>query len=137
MRRTQQYTYDLSRSNFESHKCHDYSNKFTTGILLDIQKDLRKFTFHMRMDTVDISDFFPVNDDETLEKFLDKDHPDWQLRKRGFYHLLYNTLSTNPKKFAAALLHTVFTRNFISKHKWPGQGYEFIPLYIIYIDKLV
>lgn len=117
-----QNTNDLCRSNFESHKCNEFSNKTVIGMLSAIQKDMKQFSFHMRMDTVDVSEFFPLESNAQLQRFLDRSHEEWPLRRRGFYHLLFTTVTKEPKRFASALLHTLFTRTFIHEHKWQYNG---------------
>lgn len=91
-------------------------------MLIDLKTDMKQFTFHVMLETTDISDVFPLEDAENLNKFLAQDE-DWPKRKRSFSHLLFNTLSKKPRKFASALLHTLFSRTFIQNHKWPSPGY--------------
>lgn len=91
-------------------------------MLQEIKDEIRQFSYHMRMDTNDVSDFFPLKDPGSLSAFMDKTHPDWDARKHGFYHLLFTTLTNKKKKFARALLHTIFTRQFIATHRWPQPG---------------
>ena len=91
-------------------------------MLKEIKEDLKQYTFHQKMDTNDVSDFFPIKSEESLKSFLDRKHQDWNARKHGFYHLLFTTITKKKKKFAKALLHTVFDRQFIATHWWPQAG---------------
>ena len=91
-------------------------------MLQDIKDGMLQFSYHMKMDTIDISSFFPVKDEESLQLFMDRKHPDWNARRHGFYHLLFTALTKKKKKFAKALLHTVFSREFIGGHRWPQPG---------------
>lgn len=98
--------------------------KKVVDMLVEIKEDMKQFTFHLRMETCDMSDFFPLKDHDTLNRFLDKSHEDWTMRRKGFYHLLFTTVTRNKKKFGTALLRILFSREFIANHKWPYPGYD-------------
>lgn len=53
----------------------------------EIKKDMMKYNFHMRMDTVDLNNYFPVKSDEDIDRFLEQDE-EWNLRKKvfNFFH---------------------------------------------------
>ena len=91
-------------------------------MLHEVKDGIKQFCFHVKMDTNDVSDFFPLRDEHSLALFMDKNHPDWNSRKHGFYHLLFTAITNKKKKFAKALLHTIFTRHFIADHHWPQEG---------------
>lgn len=113
----------MVRANYERGKCNDVFQKKVLGLLNEIKDDMKKYSFHMQMDSTDLSEFFPLKNKHDLAKFMDRDHEEWPLRRRGFYHLLFTTVSQTKKKFASGLLHTLFSRNFIKEHKWPYYGY--------------
>ena len=79
-------------------------------------------TFQKAMAGCDISDFFPVEKQEQLEAFMDKDHPQWEERKTEFFNFLYTIASRNKKGFATGLIKAIFSRQYISKAKWPSYG---------------
>lgn len=47
----------------------------------EIKTCLLEFNFHIRMDTVDISDYFPLQTDEQLSRFMKADD-EWNQRKK-------------------------------------------------------
>ena len=135
MRRNAHNTCDTVRANFDKLSINEYNVTKIMDMLSDIKDDMRKFNFHMRMDTVDISDFFPLKSDADMKNFMDKSHEDWPMRRRGFHHLLFTTVTKSKKKFSTALLHTLFTRQFIANHKWPFSGYDIIIIIMFFFLK--
>lgn len=115
-------SHEISRACLEKHNCSEYYMKTMLAMVREIKDDMKQFTFHMRMDSVDLSEFFPLNTDDDVKRFMDRDDEEWPLRRRGFYHLLYTTVTTQKKKFASGLLHTLFTRSYIANHRWPYPG---------------
>lgn len=106
----------------------------------EIKKHLIQYNFHMKMDTVDLSEYFPLKTDAQLKKFMQHDD-EWNLRKKecfnyhtfrlfliitiipqAFNQLLFNAVTKKTTTFATALLHVLFSRDFIRDHKWPGSG---------------
>ena len=83
---------------------------------------VKKSTFQDNMKGCDISDFFPVEKNEQLELFMDRNHPEWNERKVEFYNFLYTIASNIKKGFARGLIKALFTRDYISKAKWPSFG---------------
>ena len=127
MRRNMFNTNDIVKCHLDKLGCNDNQLKTIISMLKEIKEDMSKYNYHMKMDSTDISDFFPLKSEGDIKKFMDKSHDEWPLRRRGFYHLLFTTVTKNKKKFATALLHTVFTRDFISNHRWPQPGYNWLP----------
>ena len=122
MRRNVHGTNDIVRSNHDKLIYNECNMKTLMGMMREIKEDLLKFTFHMRMDYCDVGNFFPLKSDQDLQNFLDRSNPDWLLRMKGFNHLLYTTVTNNKRRFGVALLHTLFTRSYISSHGWPLPG---------------
>ena len=120
MRRNVHANAETGRSSHGKLTTNEVNMNLVIGMLKEIKDDMKQYLFHMRMDCVDVSVFFPLKDDESLRNFMDRDHAEWHLRQKGFYHLLFTTVTKSKKKFSTALLHTLFTRNFIKTHKWPG-----------------
>lgn len=83
---------------------------------------VQKATFQENMRGCDISEFFPVENNEQLELFMDRDHPEWEARKAEFYHFLFTIASNIKKGFARGLIKALFTREYISSAKWPAFG---------------
>ena len=52
----------------------------------EIKHHLVQYNFHVKMDTVDISPYFPLKTDADLEKFMNDDD-EWTNRKKESIHL--------------------------------------------------
>lgn len=72
------------------------------------------------MRKVNIFEFFPIPDAETLTKFLKKD-VEYEDRKQQFYSVLIPTISDDKKKFCNALFTMVFSLEYILEHRWPTE----------------
>lgn len=112
----------MNRFGIQKHKSNEVLLQTILDEVRDVKRDMKQYTFHLKMKYVDISDFFPLESDEKLEEFLDKTHEEWESRKTSFYDLLYNAVTDKRKRLACALLHLLFTRDFIRDHKWPMSG---------------
>lgn len=123
MRRNIHSTNDIVRSNHERLLCNEQTNKIVIEMLKDIKEEMRQYNFHIKMETADVGKYFPLDCDEDLQEFMDRGHPEWPSRMKGFYHLLFTTVTQKKRRFGGALLHALFTRNFISCHRWPFPGY--------------
>lgn len=69
------------------------------------------------------ADFFPANDNSTIQKFLVRDS-EFPKRKESLYFLLYGCATDAPKTFSDALISTVFTREYTETHVWPLGRYN-------------
>lgn len=98
------------------------------GILEDIQSSLTRLTSNLVMKKkIDISNYFPINNDAGVAKFLDKSDGLFLEKRDEFEHLLFCHVTKNLKlkrSFEANFLSIVFTRDFISSHRWPGPRYQ-------------
>lgn len=77
--------------------------------------------FDMRK-KVDINEFFPIKSLPHLDQFLNKLDGQFHQRREEFENLLYCNVTKTIKlkrPFEAALLSSLFTREFLSSHKWP------------------
>ena len=70
------------------------------------------------MKSVNISDFFPVQDDETMRKYLLKD-ADYEERKKQLYTVILNNVADTKKKFGTHVMKAIFSQNYILNHRWP------------------
>lgn len=124
MKRNMKATYDLARIGMDRHDDNGSDIKTILAHVMKMREENRRFMFHIKMEmTLDMSEFFPLVNDEALVKFLDCSDPEsWEKRKKGFYHLLYNVVHKTKKRFGCALVNLLFTRDFISEHKWPMSG---------------
>ena len=122
MRRNVHSTNDIARSSHEKIVSNEKNMKDVLDMLKEIKDDMRQYNFHMKMDTADVGKYFPLDCDKDLQEFMDRSNNGWQSRMKGFHHLLFTTITKNKRRFGAALLHALFTRNFISSHRWPFPG---------------
>lgn len=101
-------------------------------ILSIVQKD----AFEKDMVSPDIGVFFPVTEAKQLEEFMDRSHPLWDARRKEFYNLLFTCLSNHQNSFTKGLLHTLFTREYMVRVKWPNSGYLFVFTLLNYYGKI-
>lgn len=73
-------------------------------------------------DSSDLSEFFPVQRQEQLELFMDRNHPEWTSRRNEFYHFLFTIIPKTKRGFAKGMLTALFDRKYISSVKWPSSG---------------
>ena len=125
MRRNVFNVCDTVRSNHDKLKNNEKNSGDIMQMLREIKHEIAQFSYHIKMDSVDMSDFFPLKSNADLKRFIDKSHDEWPQRRKGFQHLLYTTVTKTKRRFAAALLHVLFSREFIFAHKWPYTGYIF------------
>lgn len=90
--------------------------------IAEIRQIVKKEAFQKDMEAPDIGFFFPVSTPEQLELFMDRSHPEWNARRKEFYNLLFTCLSDQKTAFSKGLIHTLFTREYISEYKWPSSG---------------
>lgn len=87
-----------------------------------LTSQVHKATFKTVMSGCDLSEFFPVENKEQLDLFMDREHKDWDSRRNEFYHFLYTTATDIKKDFARGLIKAIFSRKYIVKTKWPSTG---------------
>ena len=87
-----------------------------------ISIQVHQSTFQTLMSGCDLSEFFPVQRNEQLEMFMDRQNPHWESRKSEFYHFLYTVSSKTQKGFARGLIKAIFSRKYILNAKWPCSG---------------
>ena len=90
----------------------------------DLQATLLRVTTQLDMRRkVNIDKYFPVRDDAHLQQFLNKTDGDFQVRREEFENLLYLNVTKSLKlkrPFETHLLAAIFSRDYISSHRWPG-----------------
>ena len=87
-----------------------------------LSAQVHKATFKTVLSDCDLSEFFPVETQEQLHQFMDRDHKDWECRKMEFYHFLYTTATSIKSGFGRGLIKAIFSREYIMKFKWPSSG---------------
>lgn len=123
MRRNHENTYALAHA---THK--EVVDIRSTILRLESKLDavanqVHKATFDTVMGQgCDISEFFPVESNEQLNRFMDRENSEWNSRKNEFYHFLYTIASNTKKGFARGMIKALFTRSYIVNIKWPSSG---------------
>ena len=90
--------------------------------LQEMSSQIKDATFNTLMQGADISEFFPVQTLDQLERFMDREDKDWPSRRQEFYHFLYTIASENKKGFGRGLIKALFSREFIATSGWPSYG---------------
>ena len=85
---------------------------------LEFKEEVRNVLSQFISKGPDASDFFPANDNATIERFMVKDDM-FQKRKEALYFLLYNCSSNNQRAFSESFINAVFTKEYIETHIWP------------------
>lgn len=94
------------------------------SILHDLQGTMLRVASKLDMEKkVDIEAFFPIKNDSDMLRFLDKTDGQFKFRREEFENMLYCYVTKSIKlkrPFEATLLSTLFSRDYISSHRWPG-----------------
>lgn len=122
LRRNLENTHGFSQASYHEILQLKAANSRIESELKELSSQVHKATFKTVMTECDISEFFPVQTKEQLLQFMDREHPDWNLRKTEFYHFLYTIVSDNKRGFARGLIKAIFTREYINTVKWPSTG---------------
>lgn len=97
------------------------------AMMEDMQATLLRLSSHWDMQKeINIDDYFPINHDADVAKFLDKSDGLFPKKRLEFESFLYCNVTRNLKlkrSFEASLLSIVFSRDFIRSHRWPGPRY--------------
>lgn len=90
-----------------------------------LQTSLTNLTSHLAMNKkVEIDKYFPIHDDAGVARFLDKSDGLFQEKRKEFENMLFCHVTKSIKlkrSFEANILAIVFSRDFISSHRWPGS----------------
>lgn len=122
MKKHMKGSYDMSSFGVDKHKSNESLIKLIYAEVKALRSELNLHCFHRKMSTVDLSEFFPLKSEDNIKSFMNREHEDWASRRNSFHDLLYNCIHENRKKFGFALLHLLFSRDYINNHKWPMCG---------------
>ena len=98
-----------------------------------IESEFKRLSFDHDMNKVEIYDYFPINDDNSLREFLSNADGSFNEKRRQFEFMLYNAATkqkSQQKQFGEALKNLLFTRSYVSSHRWPNSRYKLIALII-------
>ena len=105
-------------------------------ILEDLQERVQRISCKIDMrKKIMIDSYFPVTCLNDLERFLSKCDGLYHLRREEFEDHLYCSVTNTVKlkrPFESTLLSNLFSREFLSSHKWPGPGYIIILKYYLF-----
>ena len=92
--------------------------------LTRIEEELKRMSFDIDMNRVEIYEYFPVPNNEVLEAFLSNTDGTFPEKRSQFEFLLYNTASKHKghqRQFGEAMKNLLFTRAYVSTHRWPNN----------------
>lgn len=93
------------------------------GILVDLfraqQNSNSQVNSYLTKTIPDVRKFFPLQDDESLERFLCETDGLYALRKSEFVNLLKTCISDKQNMFGSSLMKTLFSLDYICGHTWP------------------
>ena len=87
-----------------------------------IEANLDRLAFNIDMNTIDISKYFPLKSNADLMEFLSDEEGTFEAKKKQFKYMLYTCVTnqkTQKRQFGEALKTTVFSRNYVTTHRWP------------------
>lgn len=94
------------------------------AMVADLQETVLKMSCQLSLrKKIDIDEFFPIKSLNQVKSFLNKSDGLFHLRREEFENFVYCNVTKNNKlkrPFEATLMATVFARDFITSHKWPG-----------------
>lgn len=76
--------------------------------------------FRSKIDHVTVNDYFPVNSQDEIYKFLDDSDGLYKARCKGFYEMLFLIRADSMKNFAEGLMTCLFTESYRKTHHWPS-----------------
>lgn len=120
MRRNHENTNEVVRENHSELKAIRTEVVEIRSELAEVVHQVKKATYQSVMQGPDISEFFPVKKEQQLVDFMDRQHPEWEGRKREFYNFLFNCVTDDKKSFTKGLLKTLFSRDYMLTVKWPS-----------------
>ena len=126
MKRSSKALVNAAKLQTERDKVFSDNQEKIISILENVQQSLQRMEcqFVMRK-KVDLKEFIPINSLSDVKRFLNKSDGEFHLRREEFENFLYcvvtNTLRLK-RPFETSRLAAIFLRDFMSSHKWPGQG---------------
>ena len=77
-----------------------------------------KTGFFFQMKSINIYDYFPLQDDDMLSKYIKKDSH-YEDRKDQLYTVLLPTVTETKNRFGTAVLNALFSLKYVVSHRWP------------------
>ena len=125
MRRASKVLVNASKLHTERDKIAAEKQDRILSILEDLQATMVRLAckVDLNKNKINMDRYFPVKDDSCLERFLDKSDGMFDEKRNAFENMIYCNVTKNLKlkrPFEASILATLFSRDFISSHRWPG-----------------
>ena len=127
MKRSSKALVNAAKLQTERDKVFSDNQERMLKILEGIQQSMQRMECQLAMrKKVDLTKYIPINSLSDVRNFLNKSDGDFHLRREEFENFLFCTVTNTIKlkrSFESNLLGAIFSRDFMSSHKWPGQGY--------------
>ena len=95
-------------------------NKKLEEMLLQQQEKNRRLHSFINVKIPDRSSFFPLKNEEALERFLDQTNMnEYDLRRASLVNVILPCVSPKSNLFSTALLKAIFSPEFRRTHSWP------------------
>lgn len=128
LKRASKVLVNAARLQAERDRNFDEKQDRILSLLEDVQTTLLRVTCVLDMrKKINLDHFFPVKSLQDLLTFMNKSDGQFDYRREEFENMLYCNVTKNLKlkrPFESYLLATLFSRDFISSHKWPCPRYH-------------
>lgn len=131
MKRSCKLLVNASKLQTERDKAFAENQEKMLSMIQDLQSTVLRLSSNADMrKKIKIDDYFPIRVDSDMQRFLSKDDGLFDVKREEFENMLYCHVTKNVKlkrPFETKLLETLFSREYISSHKWPGgPRYTFV-----------
>lgn len=127
MKRSTKALVNAAKLQTERDKVFSDNQEKLINILEGVQQSLQRIECQLVMrKSVDMTNYLPIKSLSDVKNFLNKSDGEFHLRREEFENFLFCTVTNTIKlkrPFESSLLGAIFSRDFMSSHKWPGQGY--------------
>ena len=114
-------TNSIVRSNHQDLQAIKKENKTIIELLNKSRDENRKVNSYLQANIPDMKSFFPLQDEEMLQRFLDETDGLFPLRRQEFCNMILPCVTDKKNSFGTAILNTFFSKNFIKTHSWPSK----------------
>lgn len=94
----------------------------TKALHVEILAELKKLNMHVKVTTIDLTETFPIRNQEQIVKFMKEDDM-LKDRKLEFYAMIYNICTLNGnlthRQFGDAVVEVIFSRDYLKEYRWP------------------
>ena len=112
----------IARAVLEDTSATRKQNEVLLSLLTEQRQENRKMCSYIEAQIPDINHYFPVKDDEALNRFFDESDGRYPLRRSEFYNLLMSCLNDKENLMRTSMLKTFFSQKYINTHVWPSYA---------------